>query len=346
MITYWRKKCSLTAYLVGLVFSVMVIAIAVIGCVTILLTKLGLVTFHRPSFVSPVLGMLIFSVILGTVITAMLSKRILKPIRSVIDATSRVAKGDFDIEIPQIGVPEVDELANSFNKMAQDLSGIETLRSDFVNNFSHEFKTPIVSIRGFAKLLKQPDISEEERAEYLDIIITESQRLADLSTSVLYLSKVENMEIMGEKETFLLDEQIRRTVLLLEPKWSAKQLELDIELESIQLYGNESMLQQVWVNLLDNAIKNVAEAGHLNVTLYRDANYAICNLQDDGCGMEEETIDHIFDKFYQGDTSHAKQGNGLGLPLVKKIIELCGGSIQVQSTPGEGSLFVVKLPLE
>jgi signal transduction histidine kinase len=255
-----------------------------------------------------------------------------------------VAKGDFLVSVKGSNIPELESLAASFNKMVRELAGIEMLRTDFINNFSHEFKTPIVSIKGFAKLLKEDGVTGEEAKEYLDIIIQESQRLADLSTSVLYLSKVESIEIISEKEVYALDEQIRRAILILEPKWRAKNLLVDVDLENIDIYNNAPLLQQIWVNLLDNAIKFTDKGGELQVSLRRvNSSIQFC-LRDNGVGIDEETKQHIFDKFYQGDTSHAVIGNGLGLTLVKKIVNLCNGHIEVESSLGKGSIFTVFLP--
>lgn len=228
--------------------------------------------------------------------------------------------------------------------MTQELSTIETLRTDFVNNFSHEFKTPIVSIRGFAKLLEENTLSEEERREYLDIIITESERLAALSTNVLMLSKYENLEIIVDIEPFRLDEQIRKTIVLMEPKWSAKEITVNVELDKVIYRGNEDLTQQIGLNLLDNAIKFSYQGGLINITLINVNDEIRFIIQDDGPGMDNQTKAHIFDKFYQGDTSHSNVGFGLGLPLVKRILKLCGGDVIVQSEIGKGSIFTVVLP--
>ncbi|AZS18297.1 sensor histidine kinase [Paenibacillus lutimineralis] len=284
-------------------------------------------------------------ILLGTALTAFLSKKALNPIRKVIDATHKVAGGDFSVKVDLKGIGELEELSQSFNKMTQELSSIETLRSDFVNNFSHEFKTPIVSLRGFAKLLKENNLSDEERREYLDIIITESERLAALSTNVLTLSKYENLGIVVDKTPFRLDEQIRKSIVLMEPKWSAKEITVNVDLDKVIYSGNEDLTQQIWLNLLDNAIKFTNKGGFIDITLAYENDKIRFVIRDDGSGMDDQTKAHIFDKFYQGDTSHSKTGYGLGLPLVKRIVELCGGSVSVQSQSGKGSIFTVVFPL-
>lgn len=344
------KKISLVLSLVALVFLVMVLSILSAGLLAFLLYRFGVFDFNNQSNPNnpyrAIYVTVYICIFLGVVIATLLSRRSVKPIRDMMKATNEVAKGDFSVVVNGSFVFELDALATSFNKMVQELKGIETLRSDFVRNFSHEFKTPIVSISGFAKLLKEGDISDEEKQEYLTSIIEESERLVDLSTSILNLSKVENVEIMSEKTVYRLDEQIRLAILMLESKWSAKNLQMEVELEDeIEFLGNKNLIQQVWINLLDNAIKNTDNGGTLNVGLWRGGQNVTFRLEDTGCGMSDETMQHIFDKFYQGDTSHSMSGNGLGLTLVKRIVDLCEGTIEVQSKLGKGSVFTIKLPL-
>jgi signal transduction histidine kinase len=347
-----KKRLSLTISLVLFVFAVMIAALALTGLTVVILYKTGHLSFSIPENINrprgtpydslfALLGLCIF---LGTALTIFFSKKALDPIRKVIDATHKVAGGDFNVQVDIKGIGELEELSQSFNKMTQELASIETLRNDFVNNFSHEFKTPIVSIRGFAKLLKEGNLTEEEKQEYLGIIIAESERLAALSTNVLNLAKYENMEILTEKGSFRLDEQIRMAVVMTEPKWSAKGIAMNVELEEAVFMGNEDLTQQIWLNLLDNAIKFSEEAGLIRISLSQ-ANGGICfTIEDNGAGMNETTKTHIFDKFYQGDTSRSIAGYGLGLAIVKQIVDLCGGTIEVRSEPGKGSTFTVFLP--
>ncbi|MBR3273483.1 MAG: HAMP domain-containing histidine kinase, partial [Clostridia bacterium] len=264
----------------------------------------------------------------------------------LVRAMQAVSRGDFSVRVDAEDVPgDMGELASSFNDMATELGGLELFRKDFINNFSHEFKTPIVSIRGFAKQLERDDLTDDQRREYLDIIVTESDRLANMASNVLLLSKLENQTIVTDREDYRLDEQLRRCVLLLEKQWSEKDLEPDIELEEITYRGNEEMMNHVWVNLLNNAIKFSPRGGLLTVRLGREGDAAVCAVGDQGSGMDADTRRRIFEKFYQGDTAHATEGNGLGLSLVKRIVDLCGGSVDVKSAPGEGSTFTVRLPL-
>lgn len=348
-----KKRWGLTISLVLFVFFVMLASSILAGLLVVTLHFTGLLKAWaeaRPEHLYSalpfriILSMMVFSSFLGTAIAAFFSKKALNPIRNVVNATHRISKGDYDVKVDIKGVYELEELSRSFNKMAQELSSIETLRSDFINNFSHEFKTPIVSVRGFAKLLKDGNLSEEERQEYLDIIITESERLAELSTNVLNLSKYENIEIMPDKTVFRLDEQIRRTIVLTEPKWSSKEISIDVRMQEITLESNEDLIQHIWLNLLDNSIKYSNNGGMIIIRLESWNGGVRFTIQDRGIGMDEKTKSHMFDKFYQGSTSRTNKGNGLGLAIVKRIIELCEGRIEVESSLGEGSKFIIWLP--
>jgi len=229
--------------------------------------------------------------------------------------------------------------------MTRELKGIEYLRKDFINSVSHEFKTPIASIQGFAKLLQKGNLSEEEKQEYTNIIVEETSRLSNLSSNILKLSKLENQEMIDRKAIFSLDEQIRRSILLLEHEWSKKNICFDIELDSVKFPGDEELLQQVWINLLGNAIKFSNDNSSITVRLHGSASFVKVKITDTGIGMSEEIQPRIFEKFYQGHKSHSYDGNGLGLPLVKRILDLCDGKIHVQSSLGKGSTFIVQLPL-
>ncbi len=353
MMKFLKKKLSLTITLVIFVFVVLLTTFIVVAGVVVLLQHLGIISLlSAPSMepgenrnhLYPLIKLFGFCIFLGTVLAAFLSKKTLDPIRKVIAAIHQVAEGDFNVKVHIKGIGELEELSQSFNKMTYELSSIETLRGDFVNNFSHEFKTPIVSISGFAKLLKKDQLSEEERQEYLDIIIAESQRLAELSTNILNLTKYETTEIITDRNSFRLDEQIRKTMVLMEPKWSAKDINVTVELSDVIYLGNEELTQQIWINLLDNAIKFSMPGGFIDVSLTHINGEIHFIIKDEGPGMDEETKVRIFDKFYQGDDSHSKSGNGLGLTLVKRIVNLSGGEIRVESTLAQGTLFEVILP--
>jgi len=228
--------------------------------------------------------------------------------------------------------------------MVHELSSIETLRNDFVSNVSHEIKTPIASIQGFAKLIQDKNLNDDERSEFTDIIISELSRLSKLTSNILKLSKLENQEVITGKAEFALDEQIRCAILIMEPEWSEKGIDLDIDLDKVSIIGNEDLLQQVWLNIIGNAIKFTEKGGTIGIKLMDLQDKIVIKVSDNGVGMNEETQRHIFDKFYQGDKSHLSKGNGLGLSLVKRIIELCDGEIKVRSKLYYGTTFTIGLP--
>lgn len=283
----------------------------------------------------------------GLVISTVFSERLLAPIRELAHAHRKVAEGDFSVRVEESGnLDEMGELQRSFNHMAEDLGSIEMFRTDFINSFSHEFKTPIVSIRGFARQLQRGGLTQEQQKEYLDIIVRESDRLANLSVNVLMLTRLENQQIVTDKVSFQLDEQLRSCILLLEKRWTEKKLELDIELEPINYYNNTELMSHMWVNLLENAIKFSPPGGTLGVRCRRNGSDIEVSISDTGIGMDEETQKYIFNKFYQGDNSHTSPGNGVGLAVVRRVAELAGGKVSVKSAPGEGSVFTVTLPAE
>ena len=218
------------------------------------------------------------------------------------------------------------------------------LKKDFISNVSHEFKTPLATVNGFAKLLREGNCTPEEVAEYAEIIEHETSRLSTLCSNILRLSRIENQTIVTKPSVFRLDEQMRDVLLMLEPQWNQKELELDVELEETSYCADEELLQQVWINIIGNAIKFTDNKGKIEIALKNLDKNVIITVKDNGIGMTEEAQKHIFEKFYQGDKSHASDGNGLGLALVKEILDICSGKISVCSAPGEGALFTVTLP--
>lgn len=288
---------------------------------------------------------LIASIIIGVIVSACSSRIVLKNVREFITATDKLSKGDFSARLNIKRPPEFKVLSKNFNKMAEELGGIEVLRTDFINNFSHEFKTPIISIKGFAEILKDDELPKEEKNEYLDIIIEESKRLTSLATNVLNLSKIETQVILKDIQRFNMGEQIRQSILLLDSKFESKNILLDVNIQDCYINGNKEMLNQVWVNLLDNAIKFNNKNGMVSINMKREENNILITIIDTGVGINKEAINKIFDKFYQEDTSHATNGNGLGLSIVKKIIELHGGTIQCDSIVSKGTKFTVTIPL-
>ena len=295
----------------------------------------------------PILLLALVSLLLGTVIALYVGRLIVRPVQNISEAFDALSAGNFDVRVPEHErLREIREMAQHFNAMTYDLSHIETLRSDFVANVSHEFKTPIAAIEGYATLLQNRSLSPEKHDHYVEKILENSRRLANLSGNVLMLSKLENQEIISGKSEFRLDEQLRKCVLLLEGKWAEKNIEFDMELPKINYYGSEPLLSQVWVNILDNAIKHSPAGGVVHIAIWQTDGLLTVTITDHGDGMPEEVQKHIFEKFYQGDSSHKTEGNGLGLALVRRIVELCKGTIKVESTPGNGASFSVSLPKE
>lgn len=275
-----------------------------------------------------------------------ISRKIVNPIKKITDATKKVASGDFTIELETKRNDEIGELTHNFNKMVKELNSIECLQKDFINNVSHEIKTPISSIQGFAKLLEADDLSKEERKEYAEIIKEESDRLLYLSTNILKLAKLENQERIMNKTKFNIAEQIRRTISVLEPKWKEKNIKFNVSLKEQEFWGEKDLMYQVWMNIIENSIKFSKQDGQIDVKMKTNQDSVIVEIKDYGIGMEEEEAKKIFDRFYQVDKSHTKPGAGLGMTIAKRIVELSGGKIEVTSKLNESTTFIVTLPIK
>lgn len=290
---------------------------------------------------------MVCSIPVGLIIALTVSKFSLKPVRDLIDGMDRLASGDFGTRVNAGSImrryPAFVAATESFNKMAQELENTEMLRLDFVNNFSHEFKTPIVSIAGLAKVLKRGNLTEAQREEYLSAIEEESMRLSSMATNVLSLTKVENQTILTDVSEYNLSEQIRACVLLLENKWSRKNIELQLEFEEYYVSASEELMKQVWINLLDNAVKFTPEGHTIQVRISRKAHSIAVDVVNTGSQIPKESLDKIFNKFYQADESHGTQGNGVGLAIVKRIVQLHGGTVSV-SSENDVTDFTVELP--
>lgn len=299
--------------------------------------------FHRIMIVTR-LAFLISS-ILGTLVILIAVRGIVKPIKQLSSASKEVAKGNFDIEVKIKSTDELGQLTADFNLMVKELKNIDFLRKDFVSNVSHEFKTPITSIKGFAKLIRDGHLTDDQLSDYSEIIVNESNRLSYLSSNLLKLSELDSKMIREQSKLFSLAEQIRKTILILEVQWSKKEIEFDIDLEEISIIGDEHLLQEVWLNLIQNAIKFSNQNGLIKINLYKSGDMVKVIISDNGIGMSDEEKGHIFERFYKGDKSRSKDGNGLGLVIVKKIIELSNGKIHFESELGKGTTFIVELPL-
>jgi len=343
----FHNRVGLSLLFSIIILILLLITALIVSTISFVMIKAGLTeAFGNDSHILRVVIILLACVIVGTIISPIIGRFALKAIQKVIGAINRLANGDFSVRLDINGPPEFCRLSDSFNRMAEELGGLELLRSDFVNNFSHEFKTPIVSIKGFAEMLKYNDLTPEERDEYLDIVISESGRLATLATNVLNLSKVENQTILTEKHEFNLGEQIRRCILMFESKWEQKNISLSVDIQDIMCLGNEELLSQVWLNLLDNALKFTPVGGNIRAMLRQKSDKIKFVLSDNGAGISADSVAHIFDRFYQADASHATAGNGLGLTLAKKIVQLHGGGIECKSEHGKGTEFTVIIPLK
>lgn len=350
-----------TAGLVGLlvlaIMAVIALVCAVAGLVGSYAVDAGAITFEELVSARSILTVMVAgSAAIAVIVAFGVNRTLVTPLRVYTAALGELARGNFSFRLERpsgtLRLREADEFVESFNTAAAELAGTEMMRESFIGDFSHEFRTPINSLCGFAQLLREDDLTPEERAEYLDVIIEESQRLAGLSERVLALSKIENVEILPEIERVDVAEQLRRAVVMLEPKWSRKDVRVDVSADPCVIDGNADYLMQLWTNLLDNAVKFSPEGGSVSVALYggrqgeegREAGEVTCWVSDEGCGMDDETRAHLFDRFYQGDTSHASEGSGLGLALTARVVELHRGTIEVQSSPGKGSVFEVRLP--
>ncbi len=276
--------------------------------------------------------------------TTYASFKLSKPVQVLTRAHEQVQEGDFSVRLPDNQPGEMGELMRSFNDMTEALGTTAYLQKDFISSISHEFKTPIASIRGFARLLQMPGLTEEQKAEYIQLIAQESDRLSRLSETLLRLSALEQQTALASLATFSLDEQLRQVILRLEPNWSTKDIGWQLDLQEVSITSDQELLNQVWVNIIQNAIKFSPEGGDIEVRVFRDGN-AIVEVQDHGIGMTEEAQKRIFDKFYQADKSRKQEGVGLGLSLVKRIVDMMGGKVSVTSAVGEGSTFRVELPV-
>lgn len=341
-----KKRVGLTLSFIISIVLINLIATIIVGALMYILFDIGILNKENINdvMVLPILTLIALTII-GAVVSAFSSKLILKNIREFIEGTEKLSRGDFSVRINIKHPSEFKILSENFNLMAKELGGIEVLRTDFINNFSHEFKTPIISIKGFAEILKDDNLPKDERNEYLDIIIEESKRLTTLSNNVLNLSKIENVAILKDTKVFNIGEQLRQAILILHSKFENKNILLDINIGDYNINGSKEMLNQVWINLLDNAVKFNRENGIISIALKKKEDNIIITISDNGIGISKEALPKVFDKFYQGDTSHSTLGNGLGLAMVKKIIELHNGTIECDSVHLRGTRFTIMLPI-
>lgn len=282
----------------------------------------------------------IIAVVLGIMMFLFVARMIARPIKELTEATKKVATGDFTVELKTDRDDEIGDLVEGFNKMTKDLGSIEILRNDFISDISHEFKTPITSIEGYTKLLATS--KGESKDEYTDIILHETERLSNMAANILTINKLDNENFIETKE-FRLDEQIRKTIILLENKWSEKDIEFDLDLDDVMIKGNEDLINQIWINLFDNSIKFSPTKGLISVKLIDYGKKVEFTIADQGIGISSEDQDRIFEKFYKADKSRNEEGTGLGLSIVKRIVDLHKGKIKIDSELGKGTEISVIL---
>ena len=277
--------------------------------------------------------------------------RVFKSVERINEATTEVAKGDFSVEIEKdehLHIAEIEDMYDSFNEMVKELGTIETLRNDFVANVSHEIKTPIAAIDGYATLLQDQTLTPEERRQHVESILYNCHRVNALTGNILMLSRLDNGTMIQKEKPFRLDEQIRKVVLSMEEAWEKKDMELDIDMAPVTYVGDEDLLYHIWSNLISNAIKFSNPGGLLQIRLEEnpsDTGVVCVTIRDTGIGLSQGQMEHMYDKFYQGDSSHSKEGNGLGLALVRQITDLLHISISAKSKRGQGTIFILELPI-
>ena len=292
------------------------------------------------------LNVLLLTLLFGTIDRIRRKLMVDRPVKLITQATERIMQGDFSVRVRPMhgaGMEGFNQIGIAINAMAKELSGTETLRTDFIANVSHELKTPLAVMGNYATMLQRPGITEEERCEYAKAISEATRKLAQLITNILKLTKLENQQIFPQPKEFDLGEQLCECLLGFEDAWEAKGLEIETDLEDdVRIKSDPELLSLVWNNLISNAVKFTPDGGTIGLSLKTEGGSVVVQVRDTGCGMKPEVGQHIFEKFYQGDTSHATQGNGLGLALVKRVVDILNGEIGVQSVYGEGSTFTVK----
>lgn len=339
-----KHSLKMTVLFSLLVFSVLTATMVFTFFFTMILYRTGILNGeHRETLL---FSFAFVSILIGMILSKLAGKRPIAAIIEISNATKEVAKGNFDIQLNEnIRAAEIHTMAHNFNVMIRELASIELLRNDFIENVSHEFKTPISAIEGYATLLQKDNLSEEKKREYTQRILINTKRLSSLTGNILVLSRLENQGTEIKRQHFSLDEQLRETILMFESQWSIKNLDLDIDLDTADYFGNQELLAQVWQNVIGNAIKFVSENGRIRVLLRNKETEIKVYIVDNGIGMNQEISSRVFEKFYQGDASRTGSGNGLGLALAKRIVDLHNGSISVSSREGTGTTFTISLPV-
>ena len=334
------SRVSLNTRITVILGCVVFASIIVAFCIVSLIKKLN----PSATSLSVLVQINILCLAIAVIATRFILKHFLEPIKTLREAMQKVAGGDFSTRIEiKSNSAEMQELFSGFNMMAKELASTEILQTDFVSNVSHEFKTPINAIEGYTTLLQSTENIDEVENEYIEKILFNTKRLSSLVSNILLLSKIENQSIQTNRVKFRLDEQIRETIVALEQSWTEKNIELNVELEETEYYGSEALTYHIWSNIIGNAIKFSPDGGAVKINLTKEQNSIFFTVEDNGPGLTEEAKKHLFDKFYQADSSHKQEGNGLGLALVKRIVTILGGEVYTENLESGGCRFTVIL---
>ena len=341
---------SINHYIVFFLLVAFVVSCCMMLFVTTLANTMGLV-FNKDNIAAAAKltfgNVILITVLFGSIDHYRRKMMVERPVKQILEAADKIMQGDFSVRIEKVadfaGETGFNEIIKAINAMTAELQGTETLRTDFIANVSHELKTPLAVMGNYATMLQQPGITDEERREYAKSISESARRLAQLITNILKLNKLENQQIFPNNEEFDLGEHLCACLLQFEDAWEKKELNIETDIEDdVRIRSDSELLSLVWNNLISNAVKFTPQGGTVGVRLKTEGDQVVVSVSDTGCGIKPEVGQHIFEKFYQGDTSHATQGNGLGLALVKRVVDIFSGEIGVQSVYGKGSTFTVK----
>lgn len=339
-------KLNLFLRILLMIFGVSFSLMLILFCLLYLADIHGLLDTERHAVIIMFISVLAGGSLLSLVMSVAINSLVIQPMRQILNAIDQVSGGNFDVRISTDDTMEIGFFADTINQMIESLGNLETLRNDFIANVSHEFKTPLAAIQGYAELLQNEDLTAEERRQYANMVYASAKRLSVLSSHILEMSKLEHGDIAIENSEFMLDEHLRQALLLLQADWQEKDIELDLDLAEVKYLGCDELLMQVWLNLLGNAIKFSPPGAPLHIKLEKLPCAVQVTIRDHGIGIAAAEHSLIFEKFYQADTSHKTEGNGLGLAMVRQIINLLGAEISVESAPGAGAAFIVTLPMQ
>ena len=339
-----RRKAHILPMLLVQSAAVIIIALASFAFMTWLVTDIFGVRNIYEAAGYEALGSLVIFIIVMVPLNTVIYRKISRKLSTLSDSIRKVAEGDYSVRIAYSPRDSMAPIYEDFNKMCAELGSVQMLRNDFINSYSHEFRTPIASINGFASLLLEKDLPEDERKEYLRIITDESKRLSELASSTILLSRLSAQQIITDAEDYDLAEQVRQCSIILSGSWIEKRIEFSGSFSPCPIHASRELLQHVWINILDNAIRYTADGGEISVSVENADGKAQAMVSDTGSGMDAETLQHLFDPYYRGDHSHSSSGLGLGLAIAKRVIDLSGGTIEAASEKGTGTVFTIRIP--